>query len=366
MSLPKATIDHKSAEQRFQDAIAVAQDITIMIPTTVWDQNIITIVQGKHLTFRYLLITALLGKATNPMVNALALQAGADLEGAYDARSLCHGVVVPMERRLLNRAIGGSNEPFLNKPARFPSISLNNAVRAGRDRILLEILHQVLSEIQTADQAFNALCHALRQALEKQQAQRERIPQATESPDAHLNIIKFMDAFLTRSVEGQIAAIVTGTLLSIHFEQFEEYRVTLHPVNQSGASSNEIADIDIRKNGNPFLSIEVKDKSFSEQDVDHAAFKARQYGLNCITFVIGIHGQYIGTSLEQVAQSVFQVSNVNVIFVEVVPFLRSVLALCPNLTYTQFLTKLQDSAIVSRAKDEVYEQIEVAFKLTQV
>lgn len=365
MSLPKATIDQQYAAQRFQEAIAIAQDITIVIPTTLWDHNITTIVQGKHLTFRYLLVTALLGKATNPEVNALALQAGADLEGAYDARSLCHGVVVPMERRLLNRAIGGSNEPFLNKPARFPSISLNNAVRAGRDRILLEILHQVLSEIKTADQAFNGLCHALRQALEKQETQRERIPQVAESADAYFNIIKFIEAFLTRSIEGQIPAIVTGTLLSLHFEQFEDYSVQVHPVNQSGASSNEIADIDIKKNGNPFLSIEVKDKPFNEQDVDHAAFKASQYGLNCITFIIGMQGRYIGESIEQVTQSVFQSSNVNVIFVELDPFLRSLLALCPNLTYAQFLTKLQASAIVSRAKDEVYEQIERAHQSTQ-
>ena len=34
-----------------------------------------------------------------------------------------------------------------------------------------------------------------------------------------------------------------------------------------------------------FAAFEVKDKNFSEQDVAHAAFKARQYRLKNLTFV---------------------------------------------------------------------------------
>ena len=132
MSLAKPTVDQRAAEQLLREAIAIAQDDSREISATEWDIKIRTIIQGKHLTFRYILVTALLGKATNPSINALALQAGADVEGAYDARSLCHGVVVPLERQLLNSLLGGSNEPFLNKPARFPMISPLNAVRAGK------------------------------------------------------------------------------------------------------------------------------------------------------------------------------------------------------------------------------------------
>ena len=279
MSLAKPTIDQRAAEQLLRAAIAIAQDDSRQIPLTEWDIEIRTIIQGKHLTFRYILTTALLGKAINPSINALALQAGADVNGAYDARSLCHGVIVPLERQLLDRSLGGSNEPFLNKPARFPTISLSNAVRAGRDRDLLLILHKVLSEIETSEQAFDSLCNALRYAIAKQKARSEVLSQLPESADSHLKIVEFVDAFAIRSIEGQVAAIVAGTILSIYFEQFEGFQVIVHPVNQSGASSNEVSDIDIKKNGKIFVAVEVKDKQFSEQDVDHAAFKASQYGL---------------------------------------------------------------------------------------
>ncbi len=107
MSSSKPTVDPRAAERLLREAIAIAQDDSSQLPVTQWNTEIRTIIQGKHLTFRYILVTALLGKAINPRINALSLQAGANLDGAYDARSLCHGVVVPLERQLLNRSLGG-------------------------------------------------------------------------------------------------------------------------------------------------------------------------------------------------------------------------------------------------------------------
>ena len=112
MTLSRPTVDQRAAEQVFREAITIAQDDSRQIPGTEWDIEIRTIIQGKHLTFRYILVTALLGKATNPSINALALQAGADAEGAYDARSLCHGVVVRLERQLLSSSLGGQMSHF--------------------------------------------------------------------------------------------------------------------------------------------------------------------------------------------------------------------------------------------------------------
>lgn len=366
MSFTKPTVDQRAAEQLFREAIAIAQDDSREIPAMEWDIEIRTIIQGKHLTFRYILVTGLLGKATNPSINALALQAGADVEGAYDARSLCHGVVVPLERQLLNSLLGGSNEPFLNKPARFPMISPSNAVRAGKDRELLLILHKVLSEVQTSEQAFNSLCTAVRYTIERQTARSGILPQLSESADSHLKTIEFIDAFVSRSIEGQVAAIITGTILSIYFDQFAGFEVIVHPVNQSGASSNEVADIDIKMNGKIFVVFEVKDKQFSQQDVDHAAFKASQYGLNSITFIIGVNGTCVGSSLEQVAQNIFLARSVNVIFIDLPSFVRSVIALCPELYFATFLEKLRYYAIGARVKDEVFEHIENTFQSIQV
>lgn len=364
MSLSKSTVDQIKAEQILRKAIKIAQEDSRKIPISVWDNEIKTIIQGNHLTFRYILVTALLGKATDPSINVLALQAGANIEGAYDARTLCHRVIVPLQ--LLNSALGGSNEPFLNKPARFTTISPSNAVRSGKNKALLLTLHKVLSEIKTSKQAFNGLCAAVRYTLKKQIARSSVISQPSESTDSHLKIIEFVDAFVTKSIEGQVAALVVGTALSTYFEQFEGFEVVVHPVNQSGASSNEVADIDIKQNGKNFVAIEVKDKQFSEQDVDHAAHKVSQYGLKSITFIVGINGTCIGSTCEKVAKNVLQARNVNVIFVDIDSFFRSLIALRPDLTFAMFLAKLQNYAISVRVKDEVFEHIESVSQSIQI
>ena len=64
-------------------------------------KNIETILHGSHKTYKYILITQLLAKSVNEQINALAIQSGAPLEGAFDARSLCHKVIVPFERNFL-------------------------------------------------------------------------------------------------------------------------------------------------------------------------------------------------------------------------------------------------------------------------
>jgi hypothetical protein len=64
--------------------------------------------------------------------------------------------------------------------------------------------------------------------------------------------------------------------------------VITHKVNQSGASSKEIGDIDVFNDGNFYYSIEVKDKNFNEYDVEHAFNKVLlNHGIKA-AFVYGI------------------------------------------------------------------------------
>ncbi len=110
--------------------------------------NIRLITLGTHLTYRYVLLTGILSKAANPEVNPLVLQVKSGLPGAFDARSVCHKVIVPLEKELLGNRLGASNEPYLNKPARFPEMSKENAVRRGNDLLLRDKLVDVLEYMQ--------------------------------------------------------------------------------------------------------------------------------------------------------------------------------------------------------------------------
>ena len=350
----KQTVDLEKAKKIFQDAIRIGT-FSGFTARSSWDNEIGAIITGTHLTYRYILVTALLAKATNAKINPLALQAGSSLQGAYDARSLCHGVIVPLEREFLAKGLGGSNEPFLNKPARFPEVSLDNAVRSGKDKLTLETLYRVLSNIKSKQEAFKALCSAMYYVKERQSNLFGKLEKVSSSKSNHLEILEFIKKFIAKSIEGQTSPLTIGSVLALFFKEIsKEFEVVVHPINQSGASSREVADIDIKKSGSLFACIEVKDKDFRESDVEHIAVKASNNHLKVITFAIGPNANYLGESLEDLAKKISNQTGVNVIFSEVFLICQHFLTLCPDCSMKSFIDTLKDYAIAARAKDEVF------------
>jgi hypothetical protein len=59
-------------------------------------------------------------------------------------------------------------------------------------------------------------------------------------------------------------------------------QIAIHPVNQSGASLNEVSDMDIFRNSKFLITNELKDKVFSVNDVRHATYKVKTCGLNTL------------------------------------------------------------------------------------
>ncbi|MDR2266145.1 MAG: restriction endonuclease, SacI family [Christensenellaceae bacterium] len=66
-------------------------------------------------------VIALLAKTTESMVKILALQVKDWTLGSFYTRILCYSLIAPFEMTTLNCALGGSNDPYLNKPARSTS-----------------------------------------------------------------------------------------------------------------------------------------------------------------------------------------------------------------------------------------------------
>src|SRR5690242_17846258 len=55
-------------------------------------------VNSGTVTYRYVLPTQLLAKVADPSLDCRSVQVAAGVPGAFDARSLCHKVIVPFDR----------------------------------------------------------------------------------------------------------------------------------------------------------------------------------------------------------------------------------------------------------------------------
>jgi hypothetical protein len=312
---------------------------------------------GTHLTFKYVMVNALLAKATNPEVNALCLQKKSVLPGAYDARTLCHKVLVPFERDKLNGALGGSNEPFLNKPARFPELSTNNAVRKGKDFALLSLLCTFLPQIVTQQEAFDALCDAIYFALEISKEKEEIFGlEATKIP-TYYEIQEVIDALLVESFGGETLALTVGALMNLLADSIEgKTCVEVHVVNQSGASSKEVSDIDVYLNDKILYAIEAKDKVFTQEDVTHAIRKAALAGCDRLMFVSGPRAYLEGASEEIIVSKALEMG-VYLSFMNHKEFTKMILSLILPTTTERFFSYLRNIVYEARLKEETLRHL---------
>lgn len=315
------------------------------------------ILGGSHKTYKYILVNAILAKATNNNIDPLALQAGAPLKGAYDARSLCHQVLVPFERDFLQNALGGSNEPFLNKPARFTHLSVYNAVRKGRDKETLALLIATLPNIKTSKEAKAYLSCALEflnTRIEELQALHES---AIKYSPTLVEIYEFIYRFLERSYEGETSAVVVGALEKIyHSRQKGAFKVVAHKVNQSGASSKEVGDVDIYKDDQFHYAIEIKDKNFTAYDLEHAFEKIIKSGGKKGQFVYGPNASF-DNEVITAKLARFESKGFMTLFMDIYSFSRYILFKTDVLNKQEFIDSLIQTAVEINSKEDVKKRI---------
>ena len=324
-----------------------------------------SILHGSHKTYRYILITAMLAKATNEKVNALSLQKGDGKNGKYDARSLCHKVVVPFETIKLPGCLGGSNEPFLNKPARFVALSLNNATRRGKDRQTLSDVITVVNSLKDSQTAFSYLKSAMCDLKEIS----EQYVSKFSIGDSIIDISEFSQIVLDyiysitdQSLEGEVCPLIVSQLEKMYLGK--DYKVEPHKVNQSGASSKEVGDIDIYNKANKLIySIEVKDKDFTEQDVIHAITKFIEADLSTSMFIYGKNAPFDEDAVFKALKAIGREGHYCCL-ISILHYAKLRICDLKTLTIREFVDGLLKFAKVINAKDDTINTIkDIASKI---
>lgn len=356
MSLTK-----ENAKQILNKAFAEAKNASLF--DCKHKQFIDFVIDNTHLTYKYILFTALLSKATDANINPLCLQKGSSLIGAYDARSICHSVIVPFEIEVLDKALGGSNEPFLNKPARFPELSLNNAVRKGRDKEILVSLCENLPTIKTKEDAFSCLVYLLCK-LDTIKKYKENLLDLTllKNDCSKTNLYKLVLNIMQKSCEGETLTLVVAGLYHLLYKNNIFYRIEMHPVNQCGASSKEISDLDIYVNNILSIPIELKDKAFSHIDVKHAADKVILANCQQLLFIMGLNSKEIDT------EDIINLVNNYIekgFFINIVPimsFVKNIITLLENINIKDFINYTLQQAKNKKFKEETIRHLVSSYK----
>lgn len=248
------------------------------------------IMEGRHcLTYRYIMFTALAAKAVNAGVDILSMQANDSSPGAYDARTLCKETIFPFQKMMLGNIIDGSNnDPLVNKPARTPRLLKTNPVAGGDPKKALGLLCDCLPTIRTSADALQCVDYMVSMLLCKKKTldrQKKTIEDAAKGSSA-FEAYMFLSDLLNQGFGGAALVLVTAALYQIKYYG-KEFRISVHPVNQSGASRRQFSDLDLFKDEKPYLGTELKDKPFTADDVERAAETARKVHVKSLLFVAG-------------------------------------------------------------------------------
>ncbi|HCL3865648.1 TPA: restriction endonuclease, SacI family [Pseudomonas aeruginosa] len=351
--MTQAIIDHGAAREKLDSAISAAKADGFR-PRHAKRDAISDVMLGRHLTYRYILLTNLLAKATNGRAHGLALQAGATLDGAFDSRSLCHKVVVDFDRdpNQLAGKLGRSNEPYLNKPARYTALTHQNAVRRGYDRSILEKCIDILGGLANAADAERALVDAAYFTLQREPLIAEVAELEGDDATLHRVLTTFGERVLTTSNEGESCVILTGlAFFLLGHSDGRFYDIRVHPTNQAGSSSREILDVDVYVHGQGLIhAAEVKDKAFTYNDVEHAARKVKSAGLDRFFFVCG--PQSGGAESGRLHVEGIARTGVKVSFVDVRQFFEIALGFAPtSVAATDVWEAIEGSMDAARVKD---------------
>jgi hypothetical protein len=276
-----SSVDLAQARIKLGEAWGKIGDAKISAPPTT-HAKIQEILAGD-VTYKYILVTGLLGKLTNPSVHPRSLQAGSKLPGAYDARSLCHSVVVSFEKTKGN-LFGLSNEPFVNKPARHAEHDKAN--KQLRNKRLATLTHDVLEAAHKArpDEVEAMLVSALR--IGKEIADSHITAQV--DVDSNLrHVYRFLNKFLQETAGGARLVAVTGAFITLLSESFT---VKVYPPNYSDKFARTAGDIEIFAGEDLLSAYECKHRALTLDDIHHGLQKAKARGTPeyCFIYASGL------------------------------------------------------------------------------
>ena len=311
----------------------------LAVPTPEIDEGIDELITCSVVSIRYALLTQLLGKLSDPTRDALSIQRGeaatAAADGRWDARSFCQASVVPWVAET-SQVLGTSPDPYVNNPLRRPRLDAGYEPR--RDRALWDKLTETLAVVQernapeyTETQLRLCLVSLTRQynALAVQFDVPQRI-----SLDTAASVVT---RYLQEPSGGERPQIIVAALMRTIGQRFQIFdRVDRQGINEADAATDSPGDVICYQNDEQVLSVEVKDRAVTLDDVDTAILKARRSRITELLFATVTPQADDVRVVERTAQE-FSLG-INVYQLHIEALMRVILAIAGEASRVEFLT----------------------------
>jgi hypothetical protein len=236
-------------------------------------------------TYHYILPTQLLAKCVNPSLDSHSLQALYSSPGAFDARTIAHEVIVPFDKSNHN-VLGGSSEPYVNKPVRFPAVIPDYRDHQKRKQDwdkLIRILDKIekKNDPRFTKSVFKQVLYEIYRLLSN-----VTVTYPTPNRISLERSSAALREFLSVTSGGERMETVCTALfqtIANSFGIFDEIR--RQKINAPDTASGMAADIECWLNNEIILLVEVKDRSLTLTHLDDRLYEARSKRIREILFI---------------------------------------------------------------------------------
>jgi len=324
----------------WSEVVAAAQygELSNVLDDPLLLESIRAAVNSRTKTYRYVLPTQLAAKVAEPRVDSRCLQASRGGEGAFDARTVAHKVVVPFDQEN-ERVLGGSVEPYVNNPLRVSEVSSRHRA-AQKNQTDWDHLCTVLNEVERQNTPLFSR-QVLKQTLIEVY---RRLSQVKVAYPAPLRIsldrtIELVEDFLSEQSGGDRLLALTSALFATIGRRFGLFlTVQRASITAADAATGLLADLEcISENGETVLAVEVKDRELTVSQLRGKLSTLREKRVAEI-FVVAQRG--VAQGQEGEVQDVIArefVSGQNIYTTDLVSLARSALALTGEQGRREFL-----------------------------
>jgi hypothetical protein len=242
-------------------------------------------INSQTKSYRYVLLTQLLAKVVDPLLDSRSLMMRSDLEGAFDPRSLCKNVIVLFDGTNEN-VLGGSQDPYVSKPLRHSTLSLDH-IDELKDKEGWRVLCAILDDIENKKEpefTEAVLKQTLLEIYHRLSTMRVKYPIPKRiSLQTTKNIIK---SFLEIQSGGEHPVVVTYSIFKTIGNRFNLYdEIKRAKINASDSSTGMTSDIQCFSEGEIVLTIEVKDIELSISPIKSKLKYARSQQVSNLLFI---------------------------------------------------------------------------------
>jgi hypothetical protein len=256
------------------------------LPYSEHSKTISEIFSHNEIGWKYSIIIQVTGKAADFSLDTLCLQKKEGSPSQWDPRDFGKRVVVPWNK-FIGAPLGDSGDPYVNNIFRRPRF--NAEMRDGRrSQEMYDKVKCILDLVQESKDSLTVRGHLktilteLRRYLDGKTFDYPIPFRVSLSATLHC-----IEEYLKKSSGGaRLQAVAHGLFKSLSQHGMPYDTVRSRHVNASDTASRSAGDVECFKNGANILTVEVKDRPLTSDEVDSSVIKARLAGVTELLFFV--------------------------------------------------------------------------------